>query len=318
MVAAACSDDEFIRLFEELGGAGTSRRLGIDLANVFKRRARLEAKIGRQITAPDCGNGSATRHNVEHPQRACLVVDTGIVLVGSDAHIWPGPLSTAFRGLIKFCKDMKPRAVILNGDVCDFATNSRHPPIGWEKQPSVQQEIEAAQDALHKLELAVPRGAERAWTLGNHDARFETRLATVAPEYAKVHGVHLRDHFPNWRAAWSCWINDDLVVKHRFKGGMHATQNNTLWAGKSMATGHLHSARVSPITDYNGTRFGVDTGCLADPDGPQFVDYTEDNPKNWRQAFGVFTFYKGRLLQPELALVHDANHIDFRGSLIKV
>lgn len=318
MVAPACADDEFVRLFEQYGGAGTAQRLGVNITNVFKRRNTLERKLGRQIVAPDCGNNSATRYGVEHPQRAGLVIDTGVVLVGSDAHIWPGPLSTAFRGLIKFCKDMKPRAVILNGDVCDFATNSRHPPIGWEKQPTVQQEIEAAQDVLHKLETAVPRGAERVWCLGNHDARFETRLATVAPEYAKVAGVHLSDHFAAWRPAWSCWINDSVVIKHRFKGGIHAPHNNAMWAGKTMVTGHLHSAKVVPFTDYNGTRWGVDTGCLAEADGPQFVDYTEDNPKNWRSAFGVLTFHKGRLLQPELALVHDANHIDFRGSLMKV
>jgi hypothetical protein len=318
MPQAACSESDFVILFEKHGPYETAKQLGVGVRSVFDRRVYLEKKLGRQITGPPGNSPNSTRHGVEHPQRACIEVENGIVLVGSDAHIWPGPLSTAFRGLLKFCKDMKPRAVILNGDVCDFASNSRHPPIGWEKQPTVQQEIEAAQDVLHKLEMATPKGAERVWTLGNHDARFETRLATVAPEYAKVHGVHLRDHFPLWRPAWSCWVNDSVVIKHRFKGGMHATQNNTLWAGKTMVTGHLHSARVTAITDYNGTRWGVDTGCLANPDGPQFVDYTEDNPKNWRSAFGVLTFHKGRLLQPELALVHDADTIDFRGSLVKL
>jgi hypothetical protein len=84
-----------------------------------------------------------------------------------------------------------------------------------------------------------------------------------------------------------------------------------------MVTGHLHSSKVTPYTDYNGTRYGVDTGCLADPYGPQF-EYTEDNPRNWRSGFAVLRFHEGKLLQPQLVIVHDSNHVDYCGQLIKV
>jgi len=57
---------------------------------------------------------------------------------------------------------------------------------------------------------------------------------------------------------------------------------------------------------------------LPTPDAKAFVDYTEDNPKNWRAAFGVFTFVKGTLLWPELVVVVDRRHVQFRGQLIKV
>lgn len=143
-------------------------------------------------------------------------------------------------------------------------------------------------------------------------------IAIKAPELAKVKGVHLHDHFPDWDRGWSTWINDDVIIKHRFKGGIHATHNNTMWAGKSIITGHLHSAKVTPFTDYNGTRYGVDTGCVADPDHKAFVDYTEDNPKNWRSAFCVLTFWRGKLLYPELVLRLDENHVEFRGQVIEV
>lgn len=179
-------------------------------------------------------------------------------------------------------------------------------------------EVEACQTRLGEIDDALPAKADRVWTLGNHDARFETRLATVAPEYALVKGVHLRDHFPRWESAWSCWINDSVVVKHRFKNGMHAPHNNALWSGRTLITGHLHSAKVQPITDYNGTRWGVDTGCVAEPDGPQFVDYTEDNSTGWRSGFAVLTFVDGELLMPELVLRWDANSVQFRGELVRV
>lgn len=314
MTKPACDEKTFIELVESIGIEKTARRLGIGTRNIYARRACIERRIGRQITPPD---PRATRHGVEHPHRACLDVHTGVVLIGSDAHLWPGPASTALRAFAKFCADMKPRAVILNGDVIDAATISRHPPIGWETRPTVQQEIEAAQEHLHAIEKAAGKAA-RIWTLGNHDGRFETRLATAAPEFAKIAGVHLKDHFPLWRAAWSCWINDDVVVKHRYRGGIGATRLNALNAGKSMVTGHLHSLKVTPLTDYNGTRYGVDTGCLADPSHKAFVDYTEDAPLDWRSGFVVLTFHKGRLLWPEVVSVFDAEHVEFRGSIIRV
>jgi len=286
-------------------------RLGIAAGTLRHRLKLAERTLGLALPA-----ALGRVYAKEYPQRVMLSVPDGVVLVGSDAHYWPGEASPAHRAFVKFCKELKPRAVIMNGDALDAATVSRHPPIGWEKQPKLVDEIETCKERLHEIEKASGR-VQRVWNLGNHDARFETRLATVAPEYAKLHGVHLRDHVPLWEPAWSTWINDS-VVKHRFKGGMHAPHNNTLWAGKSMVTGHLHSAKVQPITDYNGTRYGVDAGCLADVWGPQFTDYTEDAPKNWRSAFCVLTFIAGELLQPELVLARDEKHVEFRGKIIEV
>jgi hypothetical protein len=271
--------------------------------------------LNRRINVPDHPNA----HPIEtHPHRIHLDVPNGTVIIGGDAHYWPGPPSTAHRAFVKFIKEMKPRAVIMNGDAFDGARISRYPPIGWAEQPTVQQEIEVVQERLHEITMACPKGCRRLWPLGNHDSRFETRIATVAPEYAKVAGVSLKDHFPLWEPCWSVFIGDDVVVKHRFKGGMHAPQNNTLWSGRTTITGHLHSAKVQPITDYNGTRYGVDTGCLADPMAPAFLDYAEDNPRSWRSGFCVLTFKDGKLLWPELVIVWDADHVQFRGELVKV
>jgi hypothetical protein len=300
---------EFIALFEKKGAAAVAKASGIGLRSVFARRQEIELREGITISSPDV---RSRRIKVEHAGRHDLSIKDGVVLVGSDSHYWPGIVSTAHRAFVKFCKEMAPVAVIKNGDVLDGATISRHPPIGWESRPSLIQEIEACKERLGEIELAAGK-AEKVWPLGNHDARFETRLATVAPEYAKIHGVHLRDHFPLWEPCWSCWINDDVVVKHRFRGGIHAPHNNTLWAGKTILTGHLHSQRVTPLTDYNGHRWGVDCGTLADPNGPQFVDYTEANPKNWRSGFVVLTFENYELRQPELVLVLDNERVDFRG-----
>ena len=320
MTAPRCSEADFILKFEEVGAAKLAALLGLNERNVHERRKSIEGRIGRQLVSPTHrphGRAMVVTEAAEIPGRLHFQVYDGVVLIGSDSHYWPDMVSPAHRAFVRFCERMKPAVVIKNGDELDGASISRHPPIGWEARPSLIQEIETVKDRLGEITIAAGK-AKRAWPLGNHDARFETRLATVAPEYAKVNGVHLKDHFPDWQPCWSAWINNDVVVKHRFKGGLHAPHNNTLWAGKTMVTGHLHSLKVQPISDYSGTRWGVDCGSLADPYGPQFNDYMEDGPRNWRSGFAVLTFREGRLMWPEVVHVIDENHVDFRGESIEV
>lgn len=247
-----------------------------------------------------------------------LTVDNGVVLIGSDGHYWNIPPSTGHRAFVKFARKLKPETVIYNGDAFDGAGISRHAPIGWEKFPTVVDQIDACKDRMQEIANAAPRDTALIWTMGNHDARFETSIASRAPEYAKVHGVHLKDHFPDWTPAWAVDINSTLVVKHRFHGGENAARTNALHSGRSIATGHLHSLRVTPYTDYNGTRWGIDTGMLADPSGPQFTPWLEANPTNWRAGFVVCTFENKRLLWPEVVHVVGPTLVEWRGKLVEV
>jgi len=233
-------------------------------------------------------------------------IKDGVILVGSDGHYWPGQISAAHRAFVKFASTLKPKAVIFNGDALDGSSISRHPPIGWEEQPSLEDELVECQSRLGDLIRAAPRNCAFYWPLGNHDARFNTRLAALTPEFRNVPGTRLVHHFPDWTPCWAveCGGRNGVVVKHRFKGGNNAPYNNTLWSGRSMVTGHLHSQKVVPVSDYNGMRWGVDTGCLAAVGGKQFT-YSEANPQDWRAGFAVLTWWKGTLLPPELVTVLD-------------
>src|SRR5688572_10272857 len=123
-------------MFRKYGAQGTADRLGINVRSVYSRRENLELYYEQQVTSPI----KNTRVARPHPHRYQFDVPNGIVLVGSDGHYWPGIISTAHRAFVKFCEDMKPKAVIMNGDAFDGASISRHPPIGWENRPTVQQE----------------------------------------------------------------------------------------------------------------------------------------------------------------------------------
>jgi hypothetical protein len=321
MTKAVVSDEEFIEIWNSLrNGELVAKKLGVELRATMRRRRNMELKY--HIALPsNKGTYRELQTAHKHKGRFMAGIENGTVLVFSDAHFWPGIRTTAFKGLLWAIKDMSPKAIVCNGDAFDGASISRYPRIGWDSKPSISQELKACEASLGEIEETAKRARHNVkliWPLGNHDARFENRLAQNAPEFEGVGGFHLKDHFPAWVACWSTWLANDVVVKHRYKGGIHATHNNTVGSGKSIVTGHLHSLKVTPYSDYNGTRYGVDTGTLADIDGPQFVDYLEDSPTNWRSGFAVLTFKDGQLLYPEVVQKFSEGHIQFRGRVIDV
>jgi hypothetical protein len=250
--------------------------------------------------------------------RRGIDLEKGRIIVFSDAHFWPDDTTTAFRALLKFIEYFKPNVIVNNGDSFDGGSISRFPRIGWDKKPTVLEELEANKFYLGEIEKVRPAGCRLIHCLGNHDARFETMLAAQASAYEGVHGFHLKDHFPLWEGCWSFWVNDDTVIKHRFKGGRYAGYNNAIAAQTNIITGHTHVLACQPITGYAKTIWGVQTGTLANPDGLQFADYTEDSCKDWRQGFVMLSWDRGRMLMPEMIQVCGENEVEFRGEILQV
>lgn len=323
MAKLGISDEEFIAVWKDLqSGSKVAKHFGMNVRTAMTRRAKLEARHDIRLPVFDTrpAYNSAPVHEVS---RAVInwKIENGVILVGSDAHVWPGELTTAQRAFIYFAKNFAPAPVgiIANGDMFDGARISRFPMASFLEsgRPTVKNELEAVQNFLGEIEKH-KRGARLLWPLGNHDLRYEARLAAMVPEFEGIGGFHLKDHFPHWTPCWRVDINDDVTIKHRWHNGIHAVYNNAVKSGKTMVTGHLHSLKVTPWSDYNGTRYGVDTGCLADTDSEQTINYMESNPCNWRSGFVVLTFKDGKLLLPELVQKHDEDHVEFRGNLIRV
>jgi len=310
------SDEEFIELWNvHQSPLKMAKAIGVNERGVYRRRNHIENKLNVSLaTSKESYTVSPVRPKSE------LEIENGTVIVFSDAHFWPGIRTTAFQGLLWAIKNLQPKAVICNGDAFDGASISRHPPLGWARTPSVIDELNSCKEMLGEIEEVAKKARNNVkliFTMGNHDARFETRLAANAPQYVQTPGFRLSDHFQNWSFCMLTWVTDDIIVKHRYKGGVHATHNNTVGAGKTIVTGHLHSLKVTPYADYSGNRFGVDTGTLAEPYGPQF-DYSEGNPLNHRSGFAVLTIKDGKLLWPELVHKWTDGQVEFRGEVIDV
>lgn len=323
MGAAKLSDDEFIKFWNVYKSCDKmAASLNLDPRSLKRRRRMIEQK--RNITLVSAHESHQIRKvnkiYEQHRGRLDLGILNGSVIVFSDAHFW-GKRTTAFQGLLWAIQEIKPVAVIANGDIFDGSGISRHPRIGYSHNPTVLEELKACTESMGEIEEIAKinrHNTKLVWCMGNHDSRFESFLAANAPQYEHVQGFSLRDHFPAWEPCWAAWVNEGAVVKHRYKNGIHATHNNAVGAGISIVTGHLHSLKVTPFTDYNGTRYGVDTGCLADTDGPQFADYLELNPTNWRSGFAILSFLDGKMLMPELVQKWSDGEVQFRGAVIDV
>ena len=307
---AKVSDKEFWDAYKRnQSPTAMSLMLGLSTRNIISR-------LRRNGIAPLPLSAEARAHSMTSVGRVSTVLENGKIVIFSDAHYWPGYISTAHRALIQVIKTEKPAIVVCNGDAFDGAQISRFGRNQWSKAPTVVEELKAVKERLGEVEKAA-KGAKLFWPFGNHDSRFETALSNKVSEFEGVEGFHLKDHFPLWTPCWSLFINDDIVIKHRIRGGIHATRNNTLAAGRTTVTGHLHQLKVTPFADYNGNRYGIDCGTLADPYGPQF-QYAEDNPQDWRSGFIVLSIRDGSLLHPLIAQVRSEGEVEYKGEIIQV
>lgn len=298
---AKVKDREFIECFKRLKSpAAVSRELGMSVRNVYNRRNTIQLKHGVSLETGD-EHHVVNTYLPDNRRIANHEVKNGSVFIASDCHYWPDEETVAHKAFVKLIDDMKPQTIILNGDVFDGAQVSRHPPLMGVTTPTPKQEIEACQDRLSEIANA-SKNARKFWTFGNHDTRLFQRIVSNTPELVDM--ANLWDHFPGWLTCWRVDINEDVAVKHRWHNGVHSTWNNVLKAGKTFVSGHLHQLKITPVTDYRGRRYGVDTGTLADIYGDQFT-YAEANPVNWASGFAVLTFKDGKLLPPELCEVLD-------------
>ena len=313
------SDEDFITAWlRHRSPDKVSQEIGINIRNVFARRNSIEKKHGIRLDTHDIGTRG--RPKIEVPKigfRAKLDGIKGCVMVASDLHAWPGERSVAFDAFVKLIPRLNPRVIVLNGDGFDGSRISRHPPGGWAKLPDVAEEIDALKERLAEIEHLAPEGCPLMWPAGNHDSRFGARLAQMAPEYVRVQGTDIADHFPAWQFCWSIWINEHTVVKHRNANGVHAAYNNVLKGGKNIVTGHTHRLQATQYADYNGLRWGVECGTLSafGPENDKYA-YAEDNAANWSEGFAILHFTEtGMLMEPEFCRVLSGSAY-FRGERI--
>jgi len=256
--------------------------LGVSERSAYVWRDRAQAALGIELPV------SRDKRNALHPRldHLSLEIPSCRVLVGSDWHIWPGYRSRAETAFFHVLKTETFDVIVLNGDVTDQPQVSRHGPGMSIPPPRLQDEIAEAQVRVAEVaKLARKRNADvrLVWIFGNHDIRMWRYIANNAPELGEM--LTFEDRFPAWEFTVSMDINEGACwLKHRWHGGIHAAYNNVLRSGGTLVTGDTHRLAMVRWGDYNGVRYGIETGMLGDPRGPQFT-YTDNTPVNWCPGF---------------------------------
>ena len=308
--------ERMVEAWKRLGSPSlVARELKIGIRAVMDMRSRIEALGVDLPTTADQRPGVARIVLNEMRQFIQYTIENGSIVIGSDAHYSPGVVPVAHAAMLKVIARVKPQAVILNGDIFDGGSVSRHAPIGWQKAPTVKQELEAVQDRLAEIEQ-VSVGADLMRTWGNHCIRFESRLSGMVPEYRDIAGTRLKDHIPRWQDAWRIQVNDDTIILHDWHQGVHSGWNDVMKSGGySVVTGHTHELSYKTHRGFGRAHYGIKTGMLADEDQTEF-NYRGGKPGMlWTSGFVVLTWKDGKLLPPELATVVDGMCY-FRGDAV--
>ena len=203
-------------------------------------------------------------------------------------------------------ESVKPEIIIINGDWYDFSSIARFHRIGWQHQPTLADELKDGTEKLALVEKASPK-SKFYFVPGNHDMRFDGKIANELPQFEDVKGLALVDHLPAWNIGLCIVVNDCMLVKHRWHGGVHACYNNVLRAGKSFVTGHTHRLMVYPWTDLNGIRYGVESGCLSDLWDESFL-WKENNPASWQSGAIILECDGDTIIPRTCPMVIDKTH----------
>jgi len=116
-------------------------RLGIKLETEINPRDDYNKKQKEErIARLKAKNENRIEHSPISVRRG-TALDKGRIIVFSDAHFYPDDTTTAFKALLKFIEYFKPNIIVNNGDSFDGGSISRFPRIGWDKKPTVQEEL---------------------------------------------------------------------------------------------------------------------------------------------------------------------------------
>jgi hypothetical protein len=277
---------------------------GLAIRRSYERRNSLERQGIELRSVPRKGN----EHHAppaHFERRRLFEIANGTVVVFSDAHYLPDHAPAGHEALEQVVKLVKPELIVCNGDAVDGDTISRWDPTrGHHKRFSVREELECVKMHLDSLRKVAGK-AQLAFVLGNHDLRLSRFIAVKAVELLDMPFTRLEDWFPEWPLSWTVEINSGTagmtVIRHRNQAGMLHLQAQK--AGCHYVHGHLHRLNCHTLATFNGYRYSVDTGALADPESDGF-DYAEGAAPHC-QGFAVLTFSDGILMPPELcAIVH--------------
>jgi predicted phosphodiesterase len=200
------------------------------------------------------------------------IISQSNTLIISDLH-FPYQDNKAIELALNYGIEKKVNCILINGDLLDFATISRHEK-DWRAR-TVFQEFEAARSFLFTLRKVFPK-AKIVFKLGNHDERWEKWLYVKAPELFDDPEYRLEVRLKLGELKIET-VSDKrpirigkLTVLHGHElagggaGGVNPARATFLKTMDSTLVSHYHKTSSHVETSMTGSVISVDSiGCLC-------------------------------------------------------
>lgn len=217
------------------------------------------------------------------------------VLAISDMHL-PFVDKDALKELYKAVAIEKPDVIVQVGDLLDQYVFSRYTRDLNFVTPAeeVENGYEMAKEFWSKINK-ISKNSAKYQLLGNHDIRVNKRVKEKLPELEVLLDLGKRlynfDRVKVMKSDTDFIVLDDVVYVHGWltKLGDHAAYFN-----KSVVHGHSHRPGIIVQTMFDGIRFELDVGHMAD-DKSVPLQYSATKMKKWVKAYGVVENKRPRL-----------------------
>lgn len=194
------------------------------------------------------------------------------ILIISDLH-FPYQNNEAITLALDYGKEKKVDCILINGDLIDFATISRHEK-DWRSR-SIAEEFDAVRVFLNTLRSYFPK-TKIVFKHGNHDERWEKFLYNKAPEIFDVNDFQLEVLLKLGELKIDT-VKDKRPIKmgklialhgHELAGGgaggVNPSRATFLKTLDSVIVGHYHKTSQHTETTMLGEVISVNsTGCLC-------------------------------------------------------
>lgn len=225
-------------------------------------------------------------------------------------------------------RNLKPDAVLFNGDILEGAEISRHPQIpGWTE--SLQSELDFAREMVRQVREDAGHRGDLFWTGGNHDVDrlamylTQTARALVSLRSLRIdellglqdYGVRLltggtisspkgtEDNRPGFL------LFGHYRIHHGVRLGQNPAADELKDAGRSGQSGHVHRASLA----FGTTETNESLSWMTTPAGCRHEAgraYMRGTTTGWQRGFGFARIFAGGAVHQYPVVVQSAGGVE--------
>ena len=298
MVGAELAREYVAKFTGKLNKAAIGRKLHEDFPEVFKSSDQARHVVRRVTGAAGefhrikGKKQSVAEYNFPEPDTDNTapyklpknITDLGVI---SDLHI-PYHDKVAVKAAVKYFKEAKVQALLLNGDIMDIYMWSRHQKD--KRKRDMGQEVKDTRAFLFWLRNELP-DAIMYWKWGNHDERWSRFLGECDPALLDIDDFQLSTvlRFGELKiidtATKGPTLAGKLPIFHGHElgmtsGGVNPSRSIALKTNSHGMTSHFHKSSLHTEPHYGGSsRVTYSIGCLCQ----LFPEYMMIN--KWNHGF---------------------------------